>query len=545
MTTIVQSKTIAASPDNWASTLAFNQFNPAAGTLLDTLFTTTGTIAASASIENLAPVTAEVNLGVAGSIVSSAAGIGVLGSVEPVAAASVDLAAFQGVFNGTVNFSAPSAKTVTNLTASQTALTESFPVGASTGATPIAGNGTFNVNVTSTASSTVFGNGNLAVLLHTEAGASVSLRYDAAAPGDPGYNYYGAGVVDTWAPTIFGWPIFDTTWVTSTPRVVSFAAQTSGWSNNAGFAQFNPALGTLDQVLVTVNDSVSGTFSAENLDAAPASIGIAESGILTVTGPGELGGLSALSSSNTVFTLGAYDGTQDFGGISGQSASLAAPGTAPASDRLTDAASLAAFTGTGTVVVPVSSVGLSDMTGPGNLYAVSTQQISGSVTVQYVYTPATAVSTGPGVSHPLGPAGPGAVATNVVLSQLIGAVHSQPLGPPSLAFISASTGAIAARPNETFLIGAGGSAFIQGFSASAGDRLDLTALLAGAPLAADLSNIGEFVKVVSSAADASFGIDTKLTIAGLSGTASLILNGASPVTVLSLLQNKAVIFPAH
>ena len=102
MTTIFQDKTIAPGTANWAGSVSFNQLNPSAGTFLDAIFTTSGTLGVSASIENLAPAAATINIGVAATIVASAPYIGVVGSVTPVVGGSVNLGAFQGAFDGTL-----------------------------------------------------------------------------------------------------------------------------------------------------------------------------------------------------------------------------------------------------------------------------------------------------------------------------------------------------------------------------------------------------------------------------------------------------------
>jgi len=85
-------------PGNWAVDLPFAQFDPATGTLVDAVITTAGTIDASASIENLAPVAATINLGVSASIQANAADIGNVASIMPLAVASVTLPALQGTF---------------------------------------------------------------------------------------------------------------------------------------------------------------------------------------------------------------------------------------------------------------------------------------------------------------------------------------------------------------------------------------------------------------------------------------------------------------
>ena len=179
--TIFQQKTIACTPGDWAQTVPFNQFDPSTGNLLDAVFTTVGSIDASASIENLAPAAAIVNLGVAATIIATAPDIGNVASLTPVAVASVNLGAYQGTFDGTLDFGGPSGAVLPEITASDTQAAVITP--GTSGTSPLLGTGTFDVDVTSYATSTVAGNGNLAVLLHGGAGAALPLRYDESSRG--------------------------------------------------------------------------------------------------------------------------------------------------------------------------------------------------------------------------------------------------------------------------------------------------------------------------------------------------------------------------
>jgi hypothetical protein len=129
-------------------------------------------------------------------------------------------------------------------------------------------------------------------------------------------------------------------------------------------------------------------------------------------------------------------------------------------------------------------------------------------------------------------------------------IGQQALGQPnSLAFIGgAPDGAVTAtaQPNETFLIADGANALIENFSIANGDTLDVRALLNGAPVAADLANLGSFVSVSGAHADPSGnGTDTVLTIQGPGGRGSLSLQGSAPVTLSELVNGKALLLPPH
>jgi hypothetical protein len=86
------------------------------------------------------------------------------------------------------------------------------------------------------------------------------------------------------------------------------------------------------------------------------------------------------------------------------------------------------------------------------------------------------------------------------------------------------------------------------FSVHQGDKLDLTKILAGAPLTADLSNLHHFVKVLGhSSNDPGFGPGTKTTleIAGPHGTGIVNLQNSGKLDLKDLLSHNSLILPPH
>ncbi len=104
-----------------------------------------------------------------------------------------------------------------------------------------------------------------------------------------------------------------------------------------------------------------------------------------------------------------------------------------------------------------------------------------------------------------------------------------------------------AAGNDSFLLnGAGGTDTIGGFSLTNGDKLDLTQILAGTSLAADLSNLGGFVTVGSQADLRHAGwIDTTLSIAGTVGTANVTLLNTGSMTLANLVSAGSLVLPPH
>jgi hypothetical protein len=112
---------------------------------------------------------------------------------------------------------------------------------------------------------------------------------------------------------------------------------------------------------------------------------------------------------------------------------------------------------------------------------------------------------------------------------------------------SGQPGTGAAGHGRDLLIRAG-TGFVQNFSIAHGDKLDLTKILAGAPLAHDLTNIDKFVRVLGHGRnDPGFGPGTKtsLEISGPHGTAVLNLEGAGKLELKDLLQHHSLLLPPH
>jgi hypothetical protein len=94
----------------------------------------------------------------------------------------------------------------------------------------------------------------------------------------------------------------------------------------------------------------------------------------------------------------------------------------------------------------------------------------------------------------------------------------------------------------------GGGSYLHHFNVAAGDKLDLTQVLGGAPLAHDLTNIGQFVKVVGHGThDQASGGSTKTTleVTGPHGKATINLVGSGKLDLKDLLQQNSLVLPPH
>ena len=98
------------------------------------------------------------------------------------------------------------------------------------------------------------------------------------------------------------------------------------------------------------------------------------------------------------------------------------------------------------------------------------------------------------------------------------------------------------------LVVQGGGSYSQQFNITAGDKLDLTHVLAGAPIAHDLTNLNQFIKIVGHGAmdpASSGGTKTTLEVTGPAGSATVNLVGSGKLDLKDLLQHSSLILPPH
>jgi hypothetical protein len=99
--------------------------------------------------------------------------------------------------------------------------------------------------------------------------------------------------------------------------------------------------------------------------------------------------------------------------------------------------------------------------------------------------------------------------------------------------------------NNTILVQAGLS-YTEQFNIARGDKLDLSHVLAGAPISQDLTGLSQFVKVVGHGPnDPGYGHGTKTTleVTGLGGSARIDLQGSGRVDLKDLLHHDSLILP--
>lgn len=166
----------------------------------------------------------------------------------------------------------------------------------------------------------------------------------------------------------------------------SVTLQSTNWIEMLSVDQFDSALGDLNSVTVMLTGTVEGEASAESLDAAPATITLDLSALISAS-TANLGNVAAvLPVVSSTEMLDMFDGLIDFDGPSGT-----ASGVVTADDMDTGVltgADMAEFIGGGSVVLSLEAMGQSSGTGAGNLITSFLTSAAATVTVVYDYDPA-------------------------------------------------------------------------------------------------------------------------------------------------------------
>jgi hypothetical protein len=177
------------------------------------------------------------------------------------------------------------------------------------------------------------------------------------------------------------------------PQTVSatVALTQTDFTTTVELAQYDPADHDgqpLSEVECTVDGNVQGTVGVENLEEDEGgTITSRLSAQLTLSLP-DMTTLVSVSptSGDIVDVVDPFDGTVDFGGTSGVT-HTGVVGSGSATQAFTDAATLALFTGTGTVNLPFAAVATSSATGSGNVASQFTTNAGADVSCTYTHAP--------------------------------------------------------------------------------------------------------------------------------------------------------------
>ncbi len=164
-----------------------------------------------------------------------------------------------------------------------------------------------------------------------------------------------------------------------------FSQSSTNWKKATNVPQFDPALGILTGITVTFQGGVQGSLGIESLDAAPALTTSTYGANITLRDYTASPVVALSPSVNFTDLLSAFDGTIDFAGTSGVfRGGIALSGNGGYAPALTPA-NLAAYVGNGTVPFNATAVGVSIVTGPGNVVSQILTSAGANVTVCYDY----------------------------------------------------------------------------------------------------------------------------------------------------------------
>ncbi len=259
LATPLQQWVISDAVAGWSQNVTFAQFDPTLGTLLDVRVGLTGDVSGSIAIESLEDAASVLAASLPGRLTVFGPGGGVITSVAP----SIFVSGNLGAFDGGWDYAGTSGETFAGLSDQQSAVAAYRPD--ANDLPQFIGTGSVTLSVGSWAGLNATGPANLQMLATADAGATITLQYDYLAPGDSvpgsGGGSFG-GVVD--AATNIPIPIYFNGAVTTAPQVFTVADSTTGWSNGLTVNRFDPSLGTIEAVNVTLAGDIVGNIAVEN-----------------------------------------------------------------------------------------------------------------------------------------------------------------------------------------------------------------------------------------------------------------------------------------
>ncbi|MGI4941251.1 MAG: choice-of-anchor E domain-containing protein [Janthinobacterium lividum] len=162
--------------------------------------------------------------------------------------------------------------------------------------------------------------------------------------------------------------------------------QTTNFTSFLTLPKFDTTLGSLTSVAIDFAGSVNSTIKFESLDASAATVTGSAAATVTLTRPNNSVIAVAIPTNTRSATVAAFDGTIDFGGASGAVFSNVSGTLTVPTVTLSSTSDLALFSGNGSIILPVTGTGSSNVSGPGNVVSQINTQASGSAFVVYTYS---------------------------------------------------------------------------------------------------------------------------------------------------------------
>ncbi len=158
------------------------------------------------------------------------------------------------------------------------------------------------------------------------------------------------------------------------------------------FNQFDPALGALTSVTLSLKARFSGTVGIENLSASSDVAGGIIGGSVTVsTTDGSLSVQVSPSAQGPVHDLTAFDGTRDYAGTSGATDSVSGADASASAVAPPPTSALQLFTGSQQLFLTMAASTFPIVSGLETESVTETANAKATVELTYAYTPATSV----------------------------------------------------------------------------------------------------------------------------------------------------------
>jgi hypothetical protein len=168
--------------------------------------------------------------------------------------------------------------------------------------------------------------------------------------------------------------------------------QTTNWTDSISLPKWDPALfpgQVLTGISFDLSGQVEGDISIESLDNGPSTVTSSLQAVITLTDPSNNVLAQVIPVANTVDNLSAFDGSIDFGGTSGAQHLNLTSGAMSAGSSM----DFAAFTGAGSILLPIDAQATSNASGAGNLVTVFRTAAGAEASVTYTFEPVPEPST--------------------------------------------------------------------------------------------------------------------------------------------------------
>ena len=166
----------------------------------------------------------------------------------------------------------------------------------------------------------------------------------------------------------------------------SIGLSTTNWNSSVSLPKFDTSLGTLQYIEFFLGGHVEGTAKFESKDAAPATVTMNLQANIMLMRPDSTILLVTIPFALTVDNVPEWDGADDYLGPSGRTYE-GLSGNKQESTTSSTPADLALFSGSGSIILPVSALGTSYGSGAGNLLLQFSTSASADAKVRYYYEP--------------------------------------------------------------------------------------------------------------------------------------------------------------